>query len=193
MPKDQTAKDSAKDKGTKTASSADILAHADEQMKHAREALVHDLSTIRTGRASPALLDRIHVDYYGTSTPLAQIASVSVPEARQLVIQPWDKNAMGAIEKAILKSDLGLTPTNDGKVIRLAIPQLTEERRHDLVKVVRRRVEEGRVAVRNVRRQAHDDLKAAEKRDGLSEDEVRRLLERLQKTTDHAVVEIDQL
>jgi ribosome recycling factor len=162
-------------------------------MKHAESALNHELGAIRTGRASPALLDRIRVDYYGTLTPIPQVAAVSTPESRLLVIQPWDRQLVGAIEKAILKSDLGLTPTNDGKVVRLAIPLLTEERRKDLVKMIRRRVEEGRVAVRNCRRDSVDELKKLERDKKVSEDESRRGQERLQKETDRLIAELEQL
>lgn len=171
----------------------DILSEAEDKMKKAVEVLSKELASIRTGRASTALVDRLQVEYYGTPTPLNQLASVSVPEPRLLVIQPWDRTALGAIEKAILKSDLGLTPTNDGKVIRLAIPPLTEERRRDLVKVVRRRVEEGRIAVRNVRREAHDDLRDLEKEKLISEDEFRRSNERLQKLTDAMVEQVEKV
>ncbi len=171
----------------------DIVRHCDDCMKHAESALNHELGAIRTGRASPALLDRIRVDYYGTLTPIPQVAAVSTPESRLLVIQPWDRQLVGAIEKAILKSDLGLTPTNDGKVVRLAIPLLTEERRKDLVKMIRRRVEEGRVAVRNCRRDSVDELKKLERDKKVSEDESRRGQERLQKETDRLIAELEQL
>jgi ribosome recycling factor len=162
-------------------------------MRHAEDALTHELAAIRTGRASPALLDRIRVDYYGTPTPVPQLAAVSTPEPRLLVIQPWDRTVLGPIEKAILKSDLGLTPTNDGKLIRLAIPSLTEERRKDLVKMIRRRLEESRVAIRNCRRDAVDELKKLEREKKISEDESRRGQERLQKETDRLVGEVDRL
>ena len=170
----------------------DVVQHCEESMARAQEALRHELEAIRTGRASPALLDRILVDYYGTPTPIPQVAAVSTPESRLLVIQPWDKSVMGPIEKAILKSDLGITPTNDGKVIRLAIPLLTEERRKDMVKMIKRRVEEGRVAVRNVRRDALEELKKLEKDKKISEDETRRGQERIQKHTDLIMAEIDR-
>jgi len=170
---------------------ADLLSEAESKMHRAIESLKKDLASIRTGRASPALLDRIHVDYYGVPTALAQISNVSVPEPRLLVIQPWERNMIGPIEKAILKSDLGLTPNNDGRVIRLAIPQLTEDRRKDLVKQMKRRVEEGRVAVRNVRRETHDDVRDLEKEKLISEDESKRAVERLQKVTDARMVEVD--
>jgi ribosome recycling factor len=170
---------------------ADILSEAEGKMHRAIDNLRKDLASIRTGRASPALVDRIHVDYYGVPTALNQLANVSVPEPRLLVIQPWERTQIPAIEKAIMKSDLGLTPSNDGRVIRLVIPQLTEERRRDLVKMVHRRVEEGRVAVRNVRRETQDELRDMEKEKLISEDDAKRALERLQKVTDSMVVEVD--
>ena len=135
----------------------DIQANARDRMQKAVETLRKDLQAIRTGRASPALVDHIRVDYYGASTPINQLGTVTVPEARLIVIQPWDRKSLGAIEKAIQKSDLGLTPANDGSVIRLTLPQLTEQRRKELTRVVQKRVEEGRVAVRNIRRDAHDE------------------------------------
>ena len=172
---------------------ADVIRRSEECMRHAEESLTHDLATIRTGRASPALLDRVRVDYYGTPTPVPQLAAVSTPEARLIVIQPWDRSTLGPIEKAILKSDLGIMPTNDGKVVRLAIPPLTEERRRDLVKVLHKRLEESRVAVRNCRRTAVDELKKLEREKKISEDESRRGQERLQKHTDGVIVEIDRI
>jgi ribosome recycling factor len=162
-------------------------------MRHAEAALNHELAAIRTGRASPALLDRIKVEYYGNPTPIPQVAAVSTPEARLLVIQPWDKTVLSAIEKAILKSDLGLNPSNDGKLIRLAIPALTEERRKELVKMIRRRVEEARVAARNCRRDSLEELKRLERDKKISEDEARRGQERLQKHTDALVIELERL
>src|SRR5215210_7746440 len=150
----------------------DTFQNAERKMKRAVEALQHDLSAVRTGRASPALLEKIHVDYYGTPTPLNGVAQITVPEPRLLVIQPWDKKMLPAIEKAIQKSDLGLTPNSDGSVVRLSLPALNEERRRDLVKLVHKRVEEARVAVRNCRRDAVDDLRKAEKDKQVSEDQV---------------------
>ncbi|HLG50997.1 MAG TPA: ribosome recycling factor [Chloroflexota bacterium] len=170
-----------------------IIHRCEECMRHAEEALTHDLASIRTGRASPALLERVRVDYYGTPTPLTQLAAISTPEPRLLVIQPWDKSAFGAIEKAILKSDLGLTPVSDGKVIRLSIPPLTEERRRDLVRLIRRRVEEGRVAIRNCRRDAIEEFKKLEREKKISEDDTRRGQERVQKATDAAIQEIERI
>ena len=152
----------------------DSIASAEDRMKKAMDALRRDLATIRTGRAAPALLDRVHVEYYGTDTPLNQVAGVSAPEARMLMIQPWDRGTIPAIEKAILKSDLGLTPNNDGQVIRLNIPQLTEERRKQLVKTVHTMVEDGKVAVRNIRRDAVHSVHKLLQDKQISEDEERR-------------------
>ncbi|HVB97442.1 MAG TPA: ribosome recycling factor [Chloroflexota bacterium] len=171
---------------------SDVIKRAEECMHHAQETLGHDLAAIRTGRASPALLDKIRVDYYGVPTPLPQVAAIAVPESRTLTIQPWDRSVLGAIEKAILKSDLGLTPASDGKLVRLVIPPLTEDRRKELVKLTKRRVEEGRVHIRNCRRDAHEELKKLEKDKKISEDDSRRALERLQKNTDGAIAEVDR-
>jgi ribosome recycling factor len=171
----------------------ETLADAEDRMKKAVGALKRELATIRTGRAQPSLVDHVRVDYYGTPTPLNQLATVSAPEARLLTIQPWDRQSLGTIEKAIQKSDLGLNPTNDGQIIRLVIPQLTEERRKELVKLVHRRVEEGRVAVRNVRRDCLEQLRRLEKEKEISEDDDRRAQERLQKLTDQFVKDIDGL
>lgn len=171
----------------------DELKKAEEKMKKVIESTKHEFASVRTGRANPAILDRVTVDYYGTETPLSQVASISVPEARLLVIQPWDKSMLSKIEKAILKSDLGLTPTNDGQVIRIVIPQLTEERRKELVKIVHKQAEEMRVAVRNIRRDANEGLKALEKDGTISEDEMRRGLDEVQKLTDKYIAEIDAL
>lgn len=162
-------------------------------MKAAVAAAKRDFAGIRTGRASTALLDRITVDYYGVSTPLNQLAAISAPEPRLLTVQPWDKTQMQAIEKAILQSDLGLTPTSDGSIIRIAIPQLTEERRRELVRVVRKEAEDKRVVVRNTRRDANDELKKLEKEKAISEDDSRRAQEKVQELTDRYVREIDQL
>jgi ribosome recycling factor len=175
---------------------ADILSDAEIKMQRAIENLRRELAGIRTGRASPGLVDRLQVEYYGAPTALNQIANVTTPEPRLLVIQPFERNIIPTIEKAILKSDLGLTPTNDGRVIRLQIPQLTAERRKDLVKIVKKRVEESKVAVRNIRRDAHDHIRALEheKTEGkISEEDSKRYQERLQKLTDRMVVEVDQV
>ncbi len=150
----------------------DLLEELDVRMNRAVDALRNDLMTIRTGRASPALLERLPVEYYGTMTPLNQMASISAPEPRLLTIRPWDASALSTIEKAILKSELGLTPQNDGKLIRMTIPRLTEERRRELVKVVQRRVEEGKIALRNIRRDAIADLRDFQKEKIITEDEL---------------------
>jgi ribosome recycling factor len=167
------------------------IADAHERMEKSLEALHRDLMTIRTGRASPALLERLHVDYYGAQTPLQSLAGISVPEASLLVIAPYDRSSLGAIEKAIQKSDLGLNPSNDGQVIRVAIPQLTEERRKELVKVIHRKAEEARVAVRNIRRDEVDHLRRVEKDGHVSKDEVATKLIEVQKITDQFTARID--
>ncbi|MDQ4107726.1 MAG: ribosome recycling factor [Actinomycetota bacterium] len=168
------------------------LKEADHKMEQAMVHLREDLSSIRTGRASGAVLSRIMVEYYGTPVPLNQLAAVNVPEPRLLVVQPFDKNSITQIEKAIQQSDLGITPSNDGHVIRLAFPPLTEERRKELVKQVHHRAEEGRVAVRNVRRHAKDDMEKLERERSISEDELSRGEKELQKLTDRYVAEIDE-
>jgi ribosome recycling factor len=169
------------------------LKDADHKMKRAVEVTREEFTGIRTGRATPAILSRVTVDYYGTSTPMNQLASFSVPEPRLLVVQPYDRNAMAAMEKAIMQSDLGITPSNDGQVIRLAFPPLTEERRKDLIRMVHQRAEDGRVAVRNVRRHAKDELERLKKDGGISEDDLNRSEKELQKLTDRHVGEIDDL
>jgi ribosome recycling factor len=169
------------------------LKDADHKMHRTVEVTREEFTTVRTGRASPAILNRLTVDYYGSPTPINQLASFSVPEPRLLVIQPYDKNSMSAMEKAIMQSDLGLTPSNDGNVIRLAFPQLTEERRKELIKVVHQRAEEGRVSVRNVRRHAKEELERLEKDGEISEDDLARAERDLQKTTDRFVGEIDEM
>ncbi len=151
----------------------EVQGQAEKRMVKAVEALEHDLTAIRTGRASPALVERVHVEYYRSDTPLNQMAGITAPEPRMLIIQPWDKSSIPAIEKAIMKSELGLTPSNDGVVIRIVLPQLTEDRRRDLVKLVHRRVEEARVAVRNIRREAHDDVRDLRKENMATEDDVK--------------------
>ena len=172
---------------------AEILNAADAKMGRAVDAMERDFGAIRTGRASTALVERIPVDYYGTQTPLNQLAGISVPEAHQIVIQPWDRGVLGAIEKAILKSDIGLTPNVDGTVVRLSIPPLTEERRKDLVRAVHKRMEEARVEVRNLRREGTDALRKGERDGDVGADEAHRLLDTLQKTTDRHIAEIDRL
>jgi ribosome recycling factor len=171
----------------------EVHANTERRMKRAVEALQHDLASVRTGRASPALLERVNVDYYGAATPLNGVATISVPEPRLLLIQPWDKKLLPVIEKAIQKSDLGLTPSSDGNVVRLPIPALNEERRRDLVKQVHKRVEEARVAVRNCRRDAIDELRKGEKDKQVSEDEVKRAQDRLQKLTDGFIAQVDDV
>ena len=171
----------------------ETLKEAETRMQGAIAALEEDLATIRTGRATPALIEELPVDYYGAPTPLQQLATISVPEARTLMIRPFDPTTIKHIERAILASDLGLTPNNDGKVIRLNLPPLTEERRRDLAKVVHNRTEEARVAVRNVRRDLIKDLRDFEKEKMISEDDMKRGEEELQKQTDKKIVEIDQV
>ncbi|MGE0540037.1 MAG: ribosome recycling factor [Dehalococcoidia bacterium] len=170
----------------------DVLPGAKDRMTKAVESLRKDLTAIRTGRASAGLVDHVRVDYHGAMMPINQLATVAVPEPRLLTIQPWDRGSLGAIEKAIQKSDLGITPTNDGSVIRLSLPQLNEQRRKELAKMVQKRVEEGRVAVRNIRRDCHDELRKSEKNHEASEDEVRRATDQLQKLTDQFVAEMDK-
>ena len=171
----------------------ELLADARDRMAKSVEAFRHELATVRTGRASPHLLDRVMVDYYGAETPLRQLAQVAATDARLLTLTPYDKTSIKAIEKAILESDLGLTPSNDGNVIRLQIPELNEERRRDLVKVVHNVAEEGRIAVRNIRRDVMHDLRELKKDGEVGEDDERRAEADLQKRTDGAVAEIDAL
>jgi ribosome recycling factor len=171
----------------------DLLKDTRDRMGKSIEAIRHELATVRTGRASPHLLDRVNVDYYGTSTPLKQLANVAATEARTLTITPYDKSAIKQMEKAILESDLGLTPSNDGNLIRLTIPELTEERRKELVKVVRGIGEEGRVAVRNIRRDCMHDLRELKTEGEVGKDEEHRAEEELQKLTDARIEEIEQL
>ncbi|WP_313798649.1 ribosome recycling factor [Cytobacillus sp.] len=170
-----------------------VIDNAKERMTKAIQAYTRELASIRAGRANASLLDRITVDYYGAPTPVNQLAGISVPEARLLVIQPYDKSILGEIEKAILKSDIGLTPSNDGSIIRLAIPQLTEERRKDLVKLVKKESEEAKVAIRNVRRDANDDLKKLEKNGEITEDDLRGYSDDIQKLTDEHINKIDSI
>jgi ribosome recycling factor len=169
------------------------LKEAGQKMDKAITVLKDELAGIRTGRATPALLSRIVVDYYGTSVPIQQLASFSVPEPRTLMIQPYDKNAISAMEKSIMSSDVGITPSNDGNVIRLSFPPLTEERRKELIKLVHHRGEEGRVAVRNIRRHSKEELEGLEREGGISEDDLVRSEKELQKLTDQHVAEIDEV
>ncbi|MEH7460917.1 ribosome recycling factor [Bacillus thuringiensis] len=170
-----------------------VMKNAKEKMEKAVAAYSRELSTVRAGRASASVLDKVQVDYYGAPTPVVQLANITVPEARLLVIQPYDKTSIGDIEKAILKADLGLNPSNDGSVIRIAFPALTEERRRELVKVVKKYSEDAKVAVRNVRRDANDDLKKLEKNGDITEDDLRGYTEDIQKETDKYIVKVDDV
>jgi ribosome recycling factor len=170
-----------------------VLRSADEKMRKAAHVTHDELNTIRTGRASPALVEKLVIEAYGTSTPLNQLASLNVPEPRLLVIQPYDPSTIGAIEKAIMASDLGVTPSNDGRIIRLPFPQLTADRRKELVKIAHQRAEDGRVAVRNVRRHSKEELERMQKAGTISEDDLRRAEKDLQRETDAHVKEIDEL
>ena len=169
-----------------------VITQSEEKMKKTIVALEEEFNTLRTGRASSALFDRIRVEYYGNPTPLNQVATVSVPEARLVVIQPWDKTIIGEIEKAIQRSELSLNPSNDGKVIRISIPPLTEERRREYVKIAKNMAEQSRVSIRNVRRDANDELKKAEKAGDISEDDLKRAEDDVQKLTDKYVDEVNQ-
>lgn len=170
----------------------DVLTDAEARMKKAVEVLERDMDTVRTGRANPALVELVQIDYHGVPMPLNQLASISAPEARLLVVQPWDRQAISAIEKGILRSELGLTPTNDGTVLRLAIPILTEDRRRQLVRLVKSKTEDGRVTVRNIRRDALERLRSMDKNKEVSQDDARRAIEQLQKITDSFVAQMDQ-
>ncbi|MDQ6778528.1 MAG: ribosome recycling factor [Actinomycetota bacterium] len=171
----------------------ELIEDGRDRMAKSVEAMRHEFGSVRTGRASPALLDRIMVDYYGASTPLRQLATISTPEARLLAVQPYDKSSIKAIERAILESDVGLTPSNDGNMIRLSIPELTEERRRQLVKVVRHIAEEGRVAIRNIRRDVMHDLRELRDAGDAGSDEEHRAEAELQKVTDAKIAELDEL
>lgn len=171
----------------------DLLNDAQDRMEKVEKILISDFASLRAGRATPALLERVLVDYYGTPTPVNQTANISCPEPRMILVQPWDKNLLPAIEKAILKSDLGITPSNDGTVIRLVVPQLTEERRKDIVKQCSKKAEESKVAVRNIRRDVNDSIKALEKTKEVSEDESKKGLDDAQKLTDKFIKRIDEV
>jgi ribosome recycling factor len=171
----------------------ETLTTAERKMARAIEAMERDFHTIRTGRASTSLVERITVDYYGTATPLNQLASISVPESHQILIQPWDRSVLGAIERAIIKSDIGLVPNVDGVAVRLNIPPLTEERRKDIVRVVHKRMEEARVEIRNLRREAADALKKEEREGTVGADEAHRSLDTVQKLTDRYVADVDRI
>ncbi|CEG22476.1 Ribosome-recycling factor [Planococcus massiliensis] len=170
-----------------------VLNDTKTKMENAIQAFSRELSSIRAGRANPSILNKLTVEYYGAPTPINQVAGISVPEARLIVIQPYDKTVMGDIEKAIMKSDLGLSPSNDGTVIRLAIPALTEERRKDLVKQVKKEAEDAKVGIRNIRRDANDDLKKLEKKSEITEDDLRSYSDDVQKLTDSYIAKIDEV
>ncbi|MCA1053542.1 ribosome recycling factor [Rossellomorea aquimaris] len=170
-----------------------IISNAKDRMTKAIQTFSRELASIRAGRANASLLDKITVDYYGAPTPVNQLAGISIPEARMLVIQPYDKSSLGDIEKAILKSDLGITPTSDGNIIRIVVPALTEERRKELVKLVKKEAEDAKVAIRNIRRDANDDLKKKEKNGDITEDDLRGYSDDVQKATDDSIVKIDNI
>jgi ribosome recycling factor len=171
----------------------DLLAQTEARFKKAIDALKHDVATVRTGRAAPSLVEQLEVEAYGVPTPLIQLAQINAPEPRQILIQPYDRGLIKAIEKAIQSSDLGLAPSNDGAVIRLNIPALNEERRRDLVKLLHKKVEEGRVELRTLRRHAHDEMRAKEKSAGITTDEVKRAEAQLQKLTDRYILMADEI
>ncbi len=171
----------------------EVMSDAKERMEKTVEAIRHEMATVRTGRASPSLLDGIRVNYYGSPVPISHVANIGIPEPRLIVIQPWDKTVLPEVEKAILASKLGLTPSNDGHVIRLPIPELTEERRKDLVRLVRKLAEDGRVAVRNIRRDGNETLKEFEKESEISEDNSHRAQKEIQELTDKFIEEIDDI
>ena len=171
----------------------DLLDDAQDRMEKVEKILISDYASLRAGRATPALLDKITAGYYGTPTPINQMANISCPEPRLIVVQPWDKNQLSTIEKAILKSDLGITPNNDGTVIRLAVPTLTEERRREIVKQCGKKAEDAKVAVRNIRRDVNDSVKALEKSKEASEDEVKKGLDDIQKLTDKFIKRVDEI
>ncbi len=171
----------------------EVMSDAKERMKKAVEAVRHEMATVRTGRATPSLLDSVRVNYYGSSVPINHVANIGIPEPRLILIQPWDRSVLPEIEKAILASNLGLTPSNDGHVIRLPIPELTEERRKDLVRLVRKLAEDGRVAIRNIRRDANETLKELEKEGEISEDDSHRAQKEVQELTDKFIEEIDDI
>jgi ribosome recycling factor len=170
-----------------------IIKGLEERMQKSIDAFKKEITTIRTGRATPALLDRIQVEAYGSPTPINQLANVSVPDSRTLLVQPWDKSLLGAVEKALLKSDIGIHPVNDGNCIRLSVPSLNEERRRELTKVVKKKSEEGKISLRNIRRDIIEDLKKMEKAGTLTEDEMRRTQEKVQKITDKYIKDFDDI
>ena len=172
---------------------ASVLAETERKMDSSIDALKRELSTIRTGRATPALIENVSVEYYGVSTPLNQIASISAPDARAIMVQPWDKQAIQEIEKSLIKSDMGFNPSNDGNTITVPIPPLTQERRQELVRLLKRKLEESKVSIRNVRRDGIDSLRKLERAKSISQDENRRTQEQLQKSTDNHVKSVDEL
>lgn len=172
---------------------AELLPQTETRMKKAVEALRHELTTVRTGRAAPALVEGLEVEAYGAAMPLIQLAQISAPEPRLIVVQPYDRNLIRPIEKAIMASDLGLMPSNDGTVVRLPIPTLTEERRHDLVRLLHKKVEEGRVEIRTLRRHSHDEMRRREKEPGVSADDLKRLEKQLQDLTDRYILQVDEI
>lgn len=171
----------------------DIMRDTEQHMEKSLDVLRRELTNIRTGRANPGIIEHLQVEYYGVPTPLQQLATITAPDARQLLVQPYDRSALGSIDKAIRQSDLGFNPTNDGALLRITIPQLTEERRRDMVKSVHKRVEEAKVAIRNVRREANDHVKRLRKEKQMSEDEEKRAQEQLQKLTDRAIKDADSV
>ena len=172
---------------------ASVLAETERKMDSSINALKRELSTIRTGRAAPALIENVTVDYYGVSTPLNQIASISAPDARAIMVQPWDKQALQEIEKSLIKSDMGFNPSNDGNTITVPIPPLTQERRQEMVRLLKRKLEESKVSIRNVRRDGNDSLRKLERAKSISQDENRRTQEQLQKSTDNHVKSVEEL
>jgi ribosome recycling factor len=171
----------------------DLLRQTEDHMNKSLDVLRRELGTIRTGRANPGIIEHVQIDYYGSPTPLLQLASISAPDPRQLLVQPYDRSSLGAIEKAIRQSDMGFNPTNDGSLIRIVIPQLTEDRRRDLVKMVHKRVEEAKVAIRNVRRDTNDEIRKMRKDKDITEDDEKRAQEQLQKATDGAIHQADSI
>lgn len=171
----------------------DILKNSDEKMKKTTEALKKELASMKAGRANAAMLDKIEAEYYGTNTPINQLGNVTIPEPRVLVIQPWDRSALKAIEKAILKSDLGINPSNDGELIRLAVPELTEETRRDIVKKIKKQEENSKVAVRSIRRESNEKFKSMKKNNEITEDELKKAEDDIQKKTDNFIKEIENI
>ena len=183
----------AAQKGDESPSIEDVLSDADSRMGKSVDALKRELGSLRTGRATPALVENLAIDYYGVPTPLNQIATITAPEARLIMVQPWDKQALKDIEKGLLKSDIGFNPSNDGSIIRVPIPPLSQERRREMVKVLKRKVEDGKVAARNVRRDALEQLRSMERSKDISQDENRRAQDNLQKATDSQIAQMDQV